>query len=185
MRTGLTIAKLLADLAYLLLMVLFYWMALGRRGKRGSAKAISADRIEFAQDWIALCGWLLFFGIFARESVEEFLRGHGKPLSIFISAAFASMALACLLPYPGTIVIDADGLEEVLWFWKNRRIRWEDIVEIDVGKGDGPIKITSKDGTKIIPTDLLAGEKRLLQEIKSHCGEQLPPDFPREEIADA
>jgi hypothetical protein len=44
------------------------------------------------------------------------------------------------------------------------------------------VTVTGKDGTKIIHSPMLADRPRFLLELKRHCGEELPPDFPREPI---
>jgi hypothetical protein len=91
-------------------------------------------------------------------------------------------ALFIIFDFPGTIVVTRDGLEQKYWFHKRKRILWKEIVEIETCVLNEAVKITSMDGTKIVHSYLLADRLRLLLELKQHCGEELPPDFPREPI---
>jgi hypothetical protein len=45
------------------------------------------------------------------------------------------------------------------------------------------VTIIGADGTKIIHSRQLPDRPRLLMELKIHCAEKLPSDFPREPIA--
>jgi hypothetical protein len=60
---------------------------------------------------------------------------------------------------------------------------WKNIVEINTGEKSRTVAITSSDGTEIVHSDLLVDRPRMLLELKQHCGENLPPDFPREPLA--
>jgi Bacterial PH domain len=77
-----------------------------------------------------------------------------------------------------SVWIASDGLQQVSWLWKNKRIRWEDIVEINTGGKSRTVTITGSDGTKIVHSRVLPDRPRLLIELRHHCGENLPSDFP-------
>ena len=46
------------------------------------------------------------------------------------------------------------------------------------------VTITGADGTKIVHNRQLPNRPCLLVELKQHCGEKLPSDFPREPITE-
>jgi hypothetical protein len=71
---------------------------------------------------------------------------------------------------------------QISWPGRNRRIRWAEIAEINTGEKSRTVTITGGNGTKIIHTRSLPDRPRLLMELKHYCGENLPPDFPRETI---
>jgi hypothetical protein len=96
------------------------------------------------------------------------------------AVAFASVAIALLTSFPGAILIDSEGLQQTFWAWKIKRIRWADIVEINTGEKSGTVTITGADGIKIVHSRQLPDRPRLLWELKQHCAEQLPADFPGE-----
>jgi len=107
----------------------------------------------------------------------------GNLLSVVTAVCFASIAIALLTSFPGTILIDSRGLQQKFWARRNKRIRWADIVEINTGERSRTVAITGTDGTKIVHSRQLPDRQRLLWELKQHCGEQLPADFPREPVS--
>jgi hypothetical protein len=107
----------------------------------------------------------------------------GKDWTDLLALAFAGFLLiALLVEAPATVVIGEDGLEQVFWFGRNRRVQWNKIAEIDSGPKDRTITITAEDGTSITHNVFFSGRSRLLLELKQRCGENLPPDFPREPV---
>lgn len=121
---------------------------------------------------------LLFFdgrrGLYARQ--WKFIELHSFSL---LRNGFTFTALFV----PGTIVVADDGLEQRYWFRMDKRIGWKNIEEIKSVKWS-TVTITGTDGTKIVHSPMLADRPRFLLELKRHCGEELPPDFPREPIED-
>jgi hypothetical protein len=157
-------------------------MVLGRAGKRGSARVFSDDRVEFSQDQIALWGWLLIIVYMAWLAVGTLMKSHGNLWDFFIPTCIGLMALSFLFSLPGTVVVSDDGVEQIYWFRRHKRICWMDIVEIESGPRDLLVTITGADGTKIVHSRFLADRPRLLLELKRRCGDELPPDFPREPL---
>jgi len=111
-------------------------------------------------------------------------RGAGK-LSIVSSSAVLIVIFSILADFPGTLIIGAEGLEEKYWLRKNKRIRWNEIVEIQTDRKSRSVTIKSSTGKKIVHSAFLSGRSKLLQELKLHCGGELPADFPREPVENA
>lgn len=169
------LARLAIDLALV-------WMLFGRPGKRGSAKTLSDGRTEFAPDWIGLWAYPLTFAYVVGMAARHLVQAHGGIGDYISKAVSGVIALYVLLSFPGTVVTANDGLETVYWFRMNKRIRWEDVAKIEADKKNtlfSIIAITGIDGTRIVHSWLLADQLRLLLEIQKHCGEDLPPNFPR------
>ncbi|RSL17642.1 hypothetical protein EDE15_3177 [Edaphobacter aggregans] len=49
-----------------------------------------------------------------------------------------------------TRVVASDGPQQVSWLWKNKRVCWEDTIEIKTGKKSCTVTITGSDGKKIV-----------------------------------
>jgi hypothetical protein len=178
--------KILLGLARLFFDILLIWMLFGRAGKRGSARVLSDGRVAFAPDRIGLGAWPLTIVYLVWLAARDLILSHGKPWDFLAPIVLASCALSFLFLFPGTVVVNAEGLEQIYWFRRRKHIRWEEIDEIETDKQSTlfrMITITGVDGTRIVHSWLLADRPRLLLEIKQHCGEDLPPDFPREPIA--
>ncbi len=162
--------------------VLAMLVLFGGRGSKRSARDRSDGSIEFAPSRIAFGAWLLLVAYLAHTTIGFFEHSHGQPFALVNVATAGFLTLAILFSFPGTLIITADGLQQVFWFWRNKRIRWEEIVEINTGKKDRSVTITGANGTKILHTRQLADRPRFLFELKRHCGANLPQDFPREPI---
>ena len=91
---------------------------------------------------------LVIYLIYA--TISQLMHIHGKPMNILIASGFGIFTLAIAFSSPKTVTIRADGLEQISWLWKNRRIRLADIVEINAGKESRTVTITGADGTKIV-----------------------------------
>ena len=143
----------------------------------------SAGRIEFSPNRSATTAWLILAAFFAYLVPIQFRHMDDKLLSIVTAVGFASVCIMLLTSFPGTIVIDSNGLQQIFWTRKNKRISWGDIVEINTGEKRRTVTITGVDGTKIVHSRQLPDRQRLLWELKQHCGEQLPADFPREPVS--
>ncbi|MHB1673972.1 MAG: PH domain-containing protein [Acidobacteriaceae bacterium] len=149
-------------------------------GKPKSAGDLADGKIEFAPSRIELAAWVVIFICLMIETIDLFRHSQGQILNLLSAACPGLLVLVVISYVPGTIVITADGLQQIYWFSRNKRIRWEEIVEINTGKKNRDVTITGANRTKIIHSNQLPDRARLLLELKRHCGENLPPDFPRE-----
>ncbi len=187
--------KLLYWATHLLYWSAFAWIVfvivrIGTVGNRRPALVLGEGRIEFAQHWTTIWAMLLMTGFMARSvfiSLElirnsPVMQRWNIPWNFVFLALFGLAAVAIIFDLPASIVVSAEGLEQVYWFRRRRRIRWNDIVEIESGRRDRAVTIIGADGTKIVHSPFLADRQRFLLELKKHCGEELPPDFPREPI---
>jgi hypothetical protein len=148
--------------------------------KHRKALGLQGAGIEFAPNRRSYFAWPLVVGYLIYASVSRLMHIHAGWLNLDIAVTFGGLAVLLAFPFPGKIVVTSNGLEQVSWLWKNKRIRWEDIVEINTGETSRTVTITAVDGTKIIHSPRLPDRARLLTELKHHCGENLPADFPRE-----
>ena len=147
---------------------------------RSSATELSDGRIEFAPHRLVSAAWILLV-LYSVDIAFDFLKhSHGKPFNLAAAACTVFFTAGILFSMPEAVVISRDELQQTYWFRKSKRIRWDEIVEINTGKKDQAVTITGADGTKIVHSRQLADRPRLLKELKQHCGENLPPDFPRE-----
>lgn len=158
------------------------WVVFGPFGNRRPARVLSGSSVEFAPDWIALWGWLYLAFHTAWLAVRNVMKSHGEPWDFVIPVMLGSCAVMFLFAIPGKVVVSENGIDEVNWLRKSKRILWKEIVEIESGQKDRMVTITGADGTRIVHSRFLADRPRLLLELKHHCGDELPPDFPREPL---
>lgn len=145
------------------------------------------NRLEFKPSKLTLWAWLALIAYMVYVvygTAIRFRYGHWNLPNVAGASGLVIVLAMMVAEFPGTIVVTADGLEQIRWLWRNKYIRWGEVEEINTGEKSQTITITAKDGTKIVHWRPLPDRPRLLLELKKYCGENLPPDFPREPIAD-
>ena len=179
------IAKIVLAILSLALIVgaipaLLIWKLYYSKGNRNLAKVLSDGRIEFPpRQWIFLI-WPLFASYSIYRFIESVQHGRSWRSALIPIAILGFATVEELISFPGTVAVTRDGIEQVYWFRKKKYIRWGDIVEVNTGKRIRRIEITGADHTIIVHSSNLADRERLLLELKQHCGDNLPPDFPSE-----
>jgi hypothetical protein len=170
---------LAVDLLFLLVFaavaVLAVLLALGRIGNRGSAR-FGDGKVSFPPSGASLGSELVLIAFLIQSAVRHLLRGHGAAMDWVVQGALLVCSLAMITTLPGTIVVTDEGLEQVYWFRRRIRLPWDRIVEVKLNPRT--VAIHGEEGTKIVHTGQQVDRARLLVEIKHHCGEELPPEFP-------
>ena len=162
---------------------LVVWCLAADASEDRRAKVSSTGCVEFAPNRRATAAWLILAGFFVYSVPVQFRHVDRHLFNVVTAIASASVAVGLLITFPGTILIDSEGLQQKFWAWKNKRIRWADVVEINTGEKSRTVTITGADGARIIHSRQLPDRPRLLWELKQHCGDQLPADFPREPVS--
>lgn len=137
------------------------WCFLADAPKDRKANVSASGRVEFAPNRRATAAWLVLAAFFVYPVPAQFRHMCEHLFSTVTAVAFASAAIALLASFPGTILIDSEGLQQIFWAWKNKRIRWQDIVEINTGEKSRTVTITGADGIKIVGALWSATSSRL------------------------
>jgi hypothetical protein len=181
--------KLAFELAGMILLVLvFCWTpvlaahrALFRNhGSRNSAVILPGGAVEFSVGprSLLIATGLAVYAL--TNSGLRFARHHSTWQEFAFNGVCLAIAFVVIWDLPGTIVVDDFGIEQRFWVRPHKRIRWNEIEEINTGNKVRLITITSCDRSKIVFNGDLADRPRFLREIKQHCGDNLPTDFPAE-----
>lgn len=153
-----------------------YW---GGADKHRKARTLGNGDVEFAPNrrcfylWPALVLYMIY------STIQQLQHTQGRLFNFILAACFGILTIMITVSFPEKIILSADGLEQISWLWKSKRIRWEDIVEINTGKKSRMVTIMGANGTKIAHNRQIPDRPRFLLELKQHCGDDLPPDFPR------
>jgi hypothetical protein len=175
-------STVLLGTAKLLFWVAAFWLLFRKAEARQRATVHGDGRIEFARNAYSYLAWILITVSLAWLATRGLLFGKREPLALLQAVGLGLLPVMLLTEFPGTIMITDVGLEQLYWLRRNKRIQWEDIVEINTGEKIRSVTITADDGTKIVHSAGLPDRARLLLELKQHCGDNLPPDFPREPL---
>lgn len=167
------------------MLVLLLWSLWPKKRRRQTTIAWDGARLRFPTDRIEL--WLqTSIGVWAvLASTEYFRHGFHKSWDFFIGTMLCVAGAASMIAIPESTVVSEEGITQVYWLGKNKIIRWEDIVEINTFKRQKMIMIRSASGTKIAYAGEPENRSQFLNEIKRHCGDQLPADFPREPLEES
>jgi hypothetical protein len=111
-----------------------------------------------------------------------FRAGLNRPFEFTTGALLSIGVVGLVSSVPGTIVATRDALEEVHWFWRNKKIRWAEIEEIDTEKRGSTVTVIGSGRRKIVFTNSHPDRPRFLLEIKRHCGNDLPPNYPNQAV---
>jgi hypothetical protein len=160
-----------------------FWVALALLiasmvSNRRFATVRADGNVEFAPRWFGV--WALMYVAIRMCFIAWGYLQYGlkEPLTFVTGALLGLSSVGLVSVLPGTILVSDNGLEEVIWFWRNKRIRWEEIVEINTERKGSTVTVIGVDRTKIIHSSRLPDRPRFLAEIRQHCGENLPAEFP-------
>jgi len=160
-----------------------FWVALAlfiasMVSNRRSATVRARGTVEFAPRWFGV--WALMYVAIRMCFIAWGYLRHGltEPLTFATGALLGLTSVGLLFMLPGTVLVSDSGLEEVIWLWRNKRIRWEEIVEINTERKGSAVTVIGAGKTKVIHSSRLPDRARFLLEIKRHCGDNLPADFP-------
>jgi len=162
------------------------WMLFGRSSNRGTARVLGDGRILFEPDLIGLWAYQTSSFYLLALAGLELIRDHAGPRDFLQPGSSLMIVLLLAYSFPGWVAVTGGGLEELYWFRRNKRIRWEDIAAVEVDNWNRffhLVGIIGANGVKITHSSLLADESRFLAEIERHCGDDLPPEFPRAPVA--
>jgi hypothetical protein len=163
---------------------LLFWVALALiltgflKRNQSSAKLQSDGEVHFTHRWWFACSWLFIMIWWSFTGFSYLRAGLNQPLQFVTGVLIGIGVLGFVSTIPGTIVVRSEALEEVHWFWRNKKIRWTDIEEIDTEKRGSTVTVIGSGHRKIVFTNVYPDRARFLLEIKSRCGNDLPPNFP-------
>lgn len=167
---------------------LLFWIAFAivltglLKKNRGSAKLHSDGEIQFLPRWWFVCSCVFILVRFGFIGSDYLRAGLKEPLQFATGALICIAAVGSVAMIPGTLVTTNETLEEATWFWRRKKIRWTEIEEINTEKRSSTITVIGSGHRKIIFTNVYPDRARFLLEIRRHCGDDLPPDFPDEEM---
>ena len=167
------IARELLVFALTAVVLLSVW---GRADKHRKAGELQDGRVEFTPNGRSFFAWPILVVYLIYAAISRATHIQGSPLKMIVAVLIAILSVMIAVSFPATIIVASDGLQQVYWLWKNKRVRWEDIVEINTGEKSRTVTITGSDGTKIVHSSVLPDRPRLLSELRHYCGHNLPSD---------
>jgi Bacterial PH domain len=158
-------------LAAIVLLLLAKLIVSDADGSRTASEVISG-KIEFVPNRRSYFGVYLFVGFLTYVAVAGLVTGLRTQLDLISPLSCVGFVAIILAAFPASIVVDANGVEQVYWLRGRRRIAWKDIVSVDVNEKKHEVRIKGKNRVKIVHTRLLPDRSRLLAELDKHASER-------------
>jgi hypothetical protein len=145
---------------------------------KGSARLLPNGEVDFVPRWWFVCSWV-FITVRLGFIGSGYLRaGLNEPLRFATGVLICIALVGSLSAIPGPIKAKTETLEEVRWFWWNKKIRWTEIEEIDCEERSSTITVIGYANRKINYSNLYPDRARFLLAIRQHCANDLPANFP-------
>jgi hypothetical protein len=168
-------ANLLPALIFAAVAIFAILLALGRVGNRGAAR-FGDGKVTFPPSPASLGSQLVMIAFLLESAVRHLLRNHTAVMDCVAQGALIVGAIALLTMRPATIVVTDQGLEQLYWFRRRVKLSWDEISEVKLNART--VTIQGENGIRIVHTGQQVDRARLLVELKHHCGDDLPPEFP-------
>lgn len=152
------------------------------KANRHSAKLCSNGSLQFSPPWWFVSAWLVLVMSLGFRGAAYLRAGLKEYLQFSTGALLSISVILAVLTIPGIIEVTKEALIERNWFWRSKKIQWTEIQEIQTEKKGSAITVIGLHRTKIVHTNMYPDRARFLFEIRNHCGDNLPPDFPGEPL---
>ncbi|MGA2726675.1 MAG: hypothetical protein ABSE96_02610 [Terracidiphilus sp.] len=142
------------------------------------ATETEGGKLAFTPNRRSFWGVYLFLGCLAYVMVADVVSGIKSSTDLATPAFCLAFFILILSAFPGTILIDKDGIEQVYWLRGRKRIAWNEISKVTPDEKRGEVKIKGRNGTKIHFARQLPDRTRLLAELEKHSGEKRAAQVP-------
>src|SRR3974390_1085474 len=100
------------------------WRLYYAKGNQAQAEVLSDGRTEFAPRPWALLIWMAFAIYCAYAAISSFRPMHGSVWNWAGICILGMSALEHLVSFPGTVAVTREGLEQIYWLRRDKRIPW-------------------------------------------------------------
>ena len=139
------------------------------------AREIGNGQLEFAPNRRNHVALVLFVAYLVYMSGSLLFTSISTVVGQIGSAFWLLIALILLAAFPGSVIASNEGLQQVYWLRKKRKIAWTDVSRIAIDEKRNRVTITGK-GAKIVFMRQLPDKARLIAELGRHCGDKLPAE---------
>jgi hypothetical protein len=101
---------------------------------RGEPEYYKAGELHSVRNRRAFWAWPVLVVYLAYATLSQLKYSHGRPLGLMIAVCLGILLAMVLFPFPGNDSRNRRRPGADSWSWKNKQIRWADIVEINTGE---------------------------------------------------
>src|ERR1700739_3540185 len=92
-----------------------------------SARETGNDQLEFAPNRRNFVAVVFLVAILTYTGASFAASNLSSSADLVLAALWLSIALLILAVFPGSIRVSDEGLQQVYWLWKSKRIAWKDV----------------------------------------------------------
>ena len=138
---GMHFTRIARELLVCVLTAAVLYSVWGSANKHRKAEVLQDGRVKFTPDRRSFWAWPLLVVYLIYATISQVMHVHGSPLNLMSAALVGTLTVMIAISFPAKIIVSSDGLEQVAWLWKNKRILWADIVEINTGEKSRTVTI--------------------------------------------
>jgi hypothetical protein len=139
-----------------------------------SAREFENGQLEFAPNKRNYVAAILFVALLVYSGISSFVTSLGSPFAMIAALLWVAIAAAILSGFPGSILADGEGLQQVYWLMKKKHIAWADVSKVVIDGKRERVTIVGPGRAKIVFTRQLPDKERLLAKLGKHCADKLP-----------
>lgn len=151
-------------------------LAVADAGKNRTAADKENGCIEFFPNRQCFWGIYVLLAFVSYPILVFVATGFKSPVGLWLVSLCSGCILLLLMSFPGSIVINGEGLEQSYWVGSKRRIQWKQVGRISIDDKKMRVTVTALNGHKIVHTRQLPDKARFLAELQTHCPTKMPAE---------
>jgi hypothetical protein len=157
--------------AFVVLMVLGR-LIVSEAGDQRKALETGDGKLLFTPNRRSYWGVYLFLALLGYVLLASLVTGIKSGMApAAICAGFIVLLLAA---FPGSIATDDKEISQSYWLRGQKRIAWSDVRSVTLNEKKREVRIAGRSGTKILHARQLPDCERLIEVLKTHCGDKMP-----------
>jgi hypothetical protein len=139
-----------------------------------SPRTLPDGGLEFSFPERAFWGIYIFLGILGFIALSGVMAARHGSAGVVLTLCCVAFIVLLLWVLPGTIIVNAQGLEQRYWLRKPVTIAWAEVRSIFVNEKRREVTIRSLNGSKIQYSRQFPDRERLMDELQAHCPDRMP-----------
>ncbi|MGA8729243.1 MAG: hypothetical protein WB608_10875 [Terracidiphilus sp.] len=133
-------------------------------------------RIEFFPNRQCFWGIYVILAFISYPILMFIATGFKSATGLWLISLCSGCILLLLMSFPGSIYINADGLEQTYWVGSKKRVPWKHVAWIGIDDKKKRVTVKGSNGHKIVHTRQLPDKARFLAELRTHCPTKMPAE---------
>ena len=151
-------------------------LAVSDAAKDRTARERGDGAIEFSVNRQSFWGVYVVLALTSYPVIVFVVSGFDAAFGLWLVSLCCGCVLLLLMSFPGTIVVNGEGMEQSYWVGPPKRIQWKQVAWIGTDKKKKRVTVKSLRGDKVVHTRQLPDKARFLAELQTHCPAKMPAE---------